>query len=709
MKKELMTRILLTIFSSFMTVVLNQNTLLANGSYIVTVGNTSCDVNGDTLNLTALIDNPGDDGISFPEAIAAANQTPGAKTITFDTTLIGATITIAVPESNIVLSSGELTIDGDIDEDGNPDITIDGHLMGYGHFIIISDSNKITGLNLVDFPVWTITLDCPYNKKDLVNNQFLNNNISSQTGGGIAVGPLGIIDPEDIEALSNLNWRDILIKGNSITAGKPAVALLIALWGFDNSRLTNVTISDNYLTSTFGMVFDIIVADENSHSYGTPAGPVDYSTHNLIDSLQITGNHIEAAGGFGIHIIAANAGNNHNTIRNLTISDNTFQNNISPCINIHAGGNADNNLIANMEIARNKIIRSAGIYIEVGSQSWGITANHNRIENVRITENEITDYHDAGITLSGACSHSGGVVTDNTLDSIIISDNYMTHTVYSYQYSGILVNGGGAYSNGSALRNKVQGLYILNNQINNVYTGICLTGGVGAGATDNQVFINEIQGNTLTGTPDSIVVNDNLEGAVNNTVIISGKVASPVFSPMPGIYESGIDLSMHCETLQSVIRFTTDGAIPAESSSVYRRPIRIDTTTTVIARAFKNNWIPSDAMEGVYTIHIPVHVENEYTDILPDQYYLSHNYPNPFNPETKIQFEIPETAEVEIIIYNMEGREIRSLLRERREAGHHEVFWDGTDNNNCKVSSGVYLYQLTAGQYVFSRKLIFIK
>jgi hypothetical protein len=119
----------------------------------VTVTNSSDVVNGDISNIPALISNPGIDGISFREALDAANGTSGPKSIVFDLSLVGATITFAADGDLLALASGELTINGDINQDGEPDITLDGHLgqggtpTGPGLSIISSD-NTINGLSL---------------------------------------------------------------------------------------------------------------------------------------------------------------------------------------------------------------------------------------------------------------------------------------------------------------------------------------------------------------------------------------------------------------------------------------------------------------------------------------------------------------------------------------------------------------------------------
>ncbi|NQV18457.1 MAG: T9SS type A sorting domain-containing protein [Armatimonadetes bacterium] len=100
---------------------------------------------------------------------------------------------------------------------------------------------------------------------------------------------------------------------------------------------------------------------------------------------------------------------------------------------------------------------------------------------------------------------------------------------------------------------------------------------------------------------------------------------------------------------------------------------------------------------------------------------LGQNYPNPFNPETTISFSLStentslhnattwQAEDTEIIIYNMKGQKVKTLVNERFPAGQHSIVWDGTNDNHKKVSSGVYFYRMTAGDYTSTKKMILMK
>lgn len=89
---------------------------------------------------------------------------------------------------------------------------------------------------------------------------------------------------------------------------------------------------------------------------------------------------------------------------------------------------------------------------------------------------------------------------------------------------------------------------------------------------------------------------------------------------------------------------------------------------------------------------------------IPEEYFLSQNYPNPLNPTTVINYEIPETGNVSLVIFDILGREVETLINEEKPAGRYEIRFDGT-----RLASGVYFYQLKAGNFISTKKLILLK
>jgi hypothetical protein len=96
-------------------------------------------------------------------------------------------------------------------------------------------------------------------------------------------------------------------------------------------------------------------------------------------------------------------------------------------------------------------------------------------------------------------------------------------------------------------------------------------------------------------------------------------------------------------------------------------------------------------------------------ETLPDGFSLSHNYPNPFNPWTTINYSIGYGTEVELSIYNALGRKIATLVDEPKVPGDYTVHWNGRDYQGREVSSGVYFYKLETSLYNESKKMILLK
>ena len=88
---------------------------------------------------------------------------------------------------------------------------------------------------------------------------------------------------------------------------------------------------------------------------------------------------------------------------------------------------------------------------------------------------------------------------------------------------------------------------------------------------------------------------------------------------------------------------------------------------------------------------------------------LHQNYPNPFNPTTVIGYELVDRGNVSLTVFDLAGREVRTLIEGIEASGSHRVFWDGRNNAGARVSSGVYMYRLRAGSEVRTRKMHLLK
>ena len=114
------------------------------------------------------------------------------------------------------------------------------------------------------------------------------------------------------------------------------------------------------------------------------------------------------------------------------------------------------------------------------------------------------------------------------------------------------------------------------------------------------------------------------------------------------------------------------------------------------------------SFNGEITFHTPVLVV---PDAIPMDFALMQNYPNPFNPRTTIKYQLPEQSKVTFKIYNILGQEVVTLLDEEVAPGYYELGWDGRNNFEQQVASGVYIYRIIAvtldgkNRYVVSKRM----
>ena len=94
---------------------------------------------------------------------------------------------------------------------------------------------------------------------------------------------------------------------------------------------------------------------------------------------------------------------------------------------------------------------------------------------------------------------------------------------------------------------------------------------------------------------------------------------------------------------------------------------------------------------------------------IPTEFALEQNYPNPFNPNTTINYDLPKEAFVNIVIYDMLGREVRSLVNGKKGAGYHSQIWNARDKMGRSVAAGIYFYQIRTGENIKTRKMILLK
>jgi hypothetical protein len=113
------------------------------------------------------------------------------------------------------------------------------------------------------------------------------------------------------------------------------------------------------------------------------------------------------------------------------------------------------------------------------------------------------------------------------------------------------------------------------------------------------------------------------------------------------------------------------------------------------------SWEPWGGLVGVE--------EDVISELLPDRYVLAQNYPNPFNPQTHIVYQLSRAGQVTLTVYNVMGQAVCRLVDGSQGAGEHTVTWHGLDDAGRPVASGIYFYQLAAGEFVETRKMLLLK
>ncbi|HDS74581.1 MAG TPA: T9SS type A sorting domain-containing protein [Firmicutes bacterium] len=157
-----------------------------------------------------------------------------------------------------------------------------------------------------------------------------------------------------------------------------------------------------------------------------------------------------------------------------------------------------------------------------------------------------------------------------------------------------------------------------------------------------------------------------------------------------------------------VLELPQDATISSEASFAYERNGDL-VTIGVAAVGSEAELLRISGLTGAPEV-VSVMLNNTPAMIAePLSFQLRQNAPNPFNPSTTIAFTVPEAAPVTLSIYDANGRLVRTLLKGEREAGFHEIVWDGLDNSGRAVASGMYLYRLTAGDNTAARKLLLVR
>lgn len=125
--------------------------------------------------------------------------------------------------------------------------------------------------------------------------------------------------------------------------------------------------------------------------------------------------------------------------------------------------------------------------------------------------------------------------------------------------------------------------------------------------------------------------------------------------------------------------------------------------------SYFKSWWGSEWGSSFRTIALQPMTDVAEVSQLPTEYALQQNYPNPFNPTTNIRYSILQQGPTTLVIYDLLGREVRTLVNETVNAGNYEKTWDGKNNFGSQVASGIYIYRIQSGSFISTKKMMLLK
>jgi uncharacterized protein (TIGR03437 family) len=506
--------------------------VILNRGTVITVTNASVVVNGDTSSVEALVANPGPDGISIQEAIMATNNDPGTWVIQFAPALKGSTINVDSQAGLPYLTGGNVTINGDIDGDGKPDITLTSVFTasltaprGEPALSVTSGGNTLYALALdaVGVSIRPPSAGLLGATGKTFSNITISNLVMSNQSfyGGIGLSSSTSTSTPSSAPVTRNTWDNLSITGNTIsgTVSGPRSAITLYLLGSAGDTLQHTTIANNNIvvgldvTDAQGLGIDIDVGQglgsNNNQALdtlianNTIAGAlIDNNIRIGADvgwtGIRIAEGEIAASANLidGVQIIA-------NQIR-VTRPDPTNSFPVTTGILVQLGDGASDFLFPTLRpiqysehnIARNINILSNTIGNDGILVSGANSGNANNvIDNLSILGNTMTGVPGNGVMIEGGSN--GGYysrpTTGNTLSSVLVQHNSIQVTPLitpllsnacncfpkelGISLAGIMVMAGWLEPG-----NSVNGISISNNDVDTPTIGIGLIAGFGVGA-----------------------------------------------------------------------------------------------------------------------------------------------------------------------------------------------------------------------------------
>jgi hypothetical protein len=440
-------------------------------------------------------DLPGADGkVSLREAIIAANNTPGQKTITFASSLSGATIVLT---GTLLLCGGHTTLNGDVNGDETPDITVDGAavLAPFDVIGVVSSHNTVKNLRVLAPPPNVNVAGISITTTLVVATTVMDNTIAHNIVSGQIVVIAGIDAFSNGQSINAVTIKHTIVRDNSVSG--PGAVIEANNYG-DHNVITDLTIAHNIVSGApgpgiivFGGLFnffdpnddgatddhlDVTIKDNTSTGNSNPGDVAGieilggfFSSSNNQVSAQILNNAITNNNGIGIAALSGVVNSSDNGV-DVIIKDNTVTDNSNPG-------------------------STAGIAILGG----GFSSSNNQV-TTQLLDNTITNNNGNGISVVSGQDNSShndvvGTIRGNTLE------NNARFGIVTYGAIGALLSPSGD-SSGNNLDARIE-----RNTVKNAFLfGIRVSGGIGSvdGAPDKVANDSEVNAvvtdNTVTGT-----------------------------------------------------------------------------------------------------------------------------------------------------------------------------------------------------------------
>lgn len=191
----------------------------------------------------------------------------------------------------------------------------------------------------------------------------------------------------------------------------------------------------------------------------------------------------------------------------------------------------------------------------------------------------------------------------------------------------------------------------------------------------------------------------------------------------PKVAKSAVNYDIHSHTFEPIPpEKTIEFAMPHSCAvSCHRNPSNANIPDFGIVDGSITDWTEAsdialaDTMmyyygpNGIWWQTVGIEDDQTGGSLVPRAFAIGQNFPNPFNPSTTLFYEVPKASRVELVVYDIHGRKVRSLVAGHREAGQHSVTWDGRNEDGVRVASGIYLYRFSSERFAETRKMVLLK